>query len=140
MLQSLWGGAKAHQKEVGGLKRPADDEGLIRHQPAVKATLVVVAPELGGDGVCFGDRHRVTSVTQTVDEGIPPVNTQPEREAAVVVAEGCGLLQGGVGAAGTMATTAPLIYPTTPFRLVALLSRCGPVEKKNLGVFGAVAW
>ena len=43
------------------------------------------------------------------------------------------------GAADTRATAPPLIYPTTPSRLVALLSR-GGLWEKNLGVFGAVAW
>ena len=65
----------------------AFDEGLIRHQAAVKHSLLVVAPDLGGDGVGFSDCHRVTPATQAVDEGITPVNPHPDLEAAVVVAE-----------------------------------------------------
>jgi len=59
---------------------------LIRHQAAVKHSLLVVAPNLGGDGVGFGDCHWVTPATQAVDEGILSINPHPDLEAAVVVA------------------------------------------------------
>jgi len=45
-----------------------------------------VAPDLGGDGVGFCDRHGVTPTTQAVDEGILPINPHPHLQAAVVVA------------------------------------------------------
>jgi hypothetical protein len=46
----------------------------------------------------------------------------------------------GAVAAGTTATAAPLICPTTPSRLVALRSCGGGSGRKHLGVFEAVAW
>jgi len=48
--------------------------------------LLVVTPDLGGDGVGFGDCHWVTPATQAVDEGILPVYPHPDLQAAVVVA------------------------------------------------------
>jgi hypothetical protein len=39
----------------------------------------------------------------------------------------------GAAAADTRATAPPLIYPTTPSQLVALLSRWGSAGKKYLG-------
>jgi len=72
----------------------AVDEGLIRHQGAVKSALLVVAPDLGGDGVCLCHCHRVTPTTQAVDEGILPINPHPHLQAAVVVSQGRGLLHG----------------------------------------------
>jgi len=59
---------------------------LIRHQGAVKGTLLVVALDLGGDGVGFCNRHRVNPATQAVDEGILPINPHPHLQAAVVIA------------------------------------------------------
>ena len=50
---------------------------------------------LGGDGVSFCHCYRVTSATQTVDEGISPVNPHPDLKAAVVIAKRRGLEQGG---------------------------------------------
>jgi hypothetical protein len=38
----------------------------------------------------------------------------------------------GAAAADTRATAPPLIYPTEPEKVVALLSRGGAAEKKNL--------
>ena len=59
---------------------------LICHQAAVKGPLLVVAPNLGGDGVGFSHCHRVIPATQAVDKRIPAINPQPHLEAAVVVA------------------------------------------------------
>ena len=61
------------------------DEGLVRHQGAVKAPLLVVAPDMGCDGVGFGDCYRIIPATQAVDEGILSVNTDPDLETAVVI-------------------------------------------------------
>ena len=41
----------------------ANHQRLICHQAAVEAALLVVAPYLGGDGVGFNDRHRITPAT-----------------------------------------------------------------------------
>jgi len=70
------------------------DERLIRHQGAVKGALAVIAPDLGGDGVGFSDRHGVTPATQAVDEGITPINPHPHLQAAVVVSQRWWFLQG----------------------------------------------
>ena len=64
----------------------AVDERLIRHQRAVKGALLVVAPNLGGDGLGISDCYRVTPEAQAIDEVIRPINPPTYLEAAVVVA------------------------------------------------------
>ena len=89
-----------------------------------------IAPDLGGDGVGFCHCHRVTPATQAVDKRISPINPHPHLQAAVVVSQGRGLLQGGGGAADTRATAPPLIYPTEHGKVVALRSRWGALGEK----------
>ena len=60
---------------------------LISHQAAVKAALLVVAPDLAAYGLCLGNSHRVAPASQAVDEGITPINPHPDLQAAVVIAE-----------------------------------------------------
>jgi len=69
-------------------------EGLIRHQAAVKAALAVVAPDLGGDGVCLCHGYRVTPATQAVDKRISPINPHTHLETAVVVSQRWWFLHG----------------------------------------------
>ncbi len=46
----------------------AADERLKCHQAAVKGPLLIVAPNLGGDGVGFSNRHRVISAAHAIDK------------------------------------------------------------------------
>jgi len=75
----------------------AVDEWLIRHQAAVKGALLKIAPNLGANGLCPCHCHWVIPATQTVDEGILPVNPHPHLQAAVLVAERGWFQHGGGG-------------------------------------------
>ena len=67
---------------------------LICHQAAVKAALLVVAPNLGADGVGFSNCHWVAPASQAIDKRILAINPHPHLESAVVVAERWRLEQG----------------------------------------------
>ena len=69
-------------------------QGLIRHQGAVKAALLVITPNLGADGVGFSHCHWVAPASQAIDKGILAINPHPHLERAVVVAERWRLEQG----------------------------------------------
>ena len=59
----------------------------IGHQAATKHALLVIAPDLGSDGVGLCHRYRVTPTPQAVDKGILPINPHLHLQAAVVVSE-----------------------------------------------------